>query len=135
MLGEMIGEFKGKITGYRVLPSEGMYPKVETSVQMSGKLLGVDATNLVTYLSVMRPGGELYGEGQGVIMTKDGENLTWIGHGVGRFTGRGSAVSFRGDNYLQTASAKLARLNSVAVVFEYEADENGNTHVRIWEWK
>ncbi len=85
---------------------------------------------MVTYWSVMRSVGGLYGEGQGVTMTKDGEVATWTGHGVGKFTGRVSAVSFRGAVYFQTSSAKLARLNTVAVDFEHEVDENGNTHAK-----
>ncbi len=60
---------------------------------------------------------------------------SWTGQGVGKFTGRGSAVSFRGAVYYQTTSAKLAHLNNIAVVFEYETDENGNTHGKFWEWK
>lgn len=135
MLGEMIGESRGKVTGNRVLPSEGQAPKVETSFQESGKILGVEVTDMGTYWSVARAVGGLYGEGQGVIMTKDGEMAAWTGQGVGRFTGRGSAHSFRGAIYYQTTSAKLARLNNIAVVFEYETDENGNTHGKFWEWK
>ena len=68
-------------------------------------------------------------------MTKDGERVTWTGQGVGSFTGRGSAVSWRGSLYYQTSSQKLARLNSVAAVFEYEVDENGNSSSKVWEWK
>jgi hypothetical protein len=30
---------------------------------------------------------------------------------------------------------KLAFLNNKIGVFEYEADENGNTKDKIWEWK
>ena len=37
--------------------------------------------------------------------------------------------------YYQTASHKLARLNSVVAVWEYEIDENGNVQGTIWEWK
>jgi hypothetical protein len=36
MLGELIGEFKGKNTGYRVLPDG----KIETSGHGTGKILG-----------------------------------------------------------------------------------------------
>ena len=135
MLGEMIGEFLGKITCQKALPSDGPNPKVETSVQMIGNILGEEATIIVTYCSVMRPMGVLYGEANGVIMIKDGDAMTFIGHGVGKFTGHGSATSFRGDNYIQTSSAKFAHLNSVAIVFEFEVDENGNTHAKFWEWK
>jgi hypothetical protein len=67
-------------------------------------------------------------------MTSDGEMATWRGEGVGRFTGRGAVVSWRGAIYYQTASPKLARLNSVAVFFEYEVDENGKTQAKLWEW-
>ena len=88
-----------------------------------------------TYRSVARAEGMLHGEGQGVTMTKDGEMASWTGQGVGRFMGRGEAVSFRGALYYQTASSKLARLNSIVVVFEFEVDENGNTHAKLWEWK
>ena len=48
---------------------------------------------------------------------------------------RGGAVSYRGAIYYSTASPKLARLNTVAAVFEYEVDANGNTHTKQWEWK
>jgi hypothetical protein len=56
-------------------------------------------------------------------MTEDGEMATWRGQGVGRFTGRGRAVSYRGAIYYQTTSERLARLNGIAVVFEYDSDE------------
>lgn len=42
MLGDLIGEFWGKIISQRVLPSDGPNPKIETSVQQRGKLLAVD---------------------------------------------------------------------------------------------
>jgi len=41
MLGEKVGEFRGKITGQRVLPPEGARPKFETTVEIRGTLLGV----------------------------------------------------------------------------------------------
>ena len=134
MLGEMLSEEQGKITGIRVLPSEGQDPKMEVSFQASGRLLGVDETDMGTYEAVARPDGTLHGKGQGVIMTADGEVVTWTGEGVAR-PGRGLAASWRGAVYHQTASQKLARLNGVAIVFEYEVDESGNVHSKLWEWK
>jgi hypothetical protein len=68
-------------------------------------------------------------------MTKNGEMATWVGTGVGRFTGRGSGTMFRGSVYYQTSSEQLSRLNGLAGVYEYEADENGNTTAKFWEWK
>lgn len=44
-------------------------------------------------------------------------------------------VSYRGALFYSTASPSLARLNSVATVFEFEVDAEGNTHTKSWEWK
>ena len=135
MLGEQIGEETGQITGIRVLPDEGAGPKVEVSFQQSGTLLGAQVSDMGTYISVTRPDGTLFGDGQGVIMTDDGQMAAWRGQGVGRFTGHGTAVSYRGAIYFQTASERLSRLNGIAVVFEYETDESGKTAAKSYEWK
>jgi hypothetical protein len=134
MLGEQIGEERGKITGRRVLQSDGQEPTIEVSFQATGKLLGQDTTGLGTYWSVVQSNGFLYGEGQGVTMTANGEVVQWTGSGRGRFTGQGGA-SFRGVVYYQTTSERFARLNGVAIVFEHEADADGNVTNRLWEWK
>ena len=134
MLGELICELRGKRTARRVLSTEGGGFKVEVSFEDSGKLLGVEANDIGTYSSVSRPDGSLYGEGQGVLLMPDGGMATWKGQGVGKFLA-GGAVSYRGAIYYSTATPKLARLNSLAGVFEFEVDANGNTHSKIWEWK
>jgi len=134
MLGELICELRGKRTARRVLSTDGGGFKVEVAFEDSGKLLGIDATDIGTYWSVSRPDGSLYGEGQGVVLMPDGGMATWKGQGVGKFVG-GGAVSYRGAIYYSTATPKLARLNAVAGVFEFEVDANGNTHSKIWEWK
>jgi hypothetical protein len=135
MLGEALGEEHGQMTGMRVLPSEGASPKTEASFQASGQLVGMEATDMGTYVSVVRPDGTLFGDGQGVSMTADGDVVTWRGQGVGRFTGRGTAVSWRGAIYYQSGSNKLARLNGVVGVFEFDVDQDGKTHGKTWEWK
>jgi len=135
-LGEQILEERGKISSMRVMPgTEGQSPKVEVSFQAVGQILGIEATDIGTYTAVTRADGLLYGEGQGILTTKDGETAIWQGNGVGRTTGRGSAVSWRGAVYFQSSSERLQRLNGVAGIFEYETDENGNAHSKIYEWK
>ena len=134
MLGEQIGEVRGKRTARRVLCTEGSGFKVEVSFESDGKVLGVDTHEIGTYWSRPRPDGGLYGEGEGVVLTPDGGMATWKGGGVGKF-GAGGAVSYRGAIYYTTAHPKLARLNGVAVVFEFEVDAQGNTVSKIWEWK
>jgi len=134
MLGEKIGGEAGKVTSQRVLPNPGGGPKMETSFQATGTLLGVSETDTGTYWAVVRPDGTLYGEGQGVVMGKEGDMATWIGQGVGTLKQDGS-VSYRGAVYYQTSSPRWSRLNSVAAIFEYEVDAQGNSRSEIWEWK
>ena len=132
MLGELLGESTGKRIVRRVLSTDP--PKVEVSFEDSGKMLGTDITGFGTYSSTVRPDGSLYGEGEGVNVTNDGEMITWKGSGLGKFKEHG-AVSYRGILYYRTTSEKLARLNTVAAVFEYEVDAQGKTHSKVWEWK
>lgn len=137
MLGEKLGELHGKITGQRILPAEGGGPRVETTLEISGTLLETDITLMGTYWSTVRADGSLYGEcpWQGVFMTKNGEVGTWAGSGVGRFTGDGTGVSFRGPLYFQINSQQLNRLNQVCAMYEWEVDGNGNADLALWEWK
>ena len=134
MQGEKIGEASGKVTSRRVLANPGGGPKMETSFEASGRLLGVEGTETGTYWSVVRPDGSLFGEGQGILMGKGGELATWVGSGVGTIRKDGG-VSYRGAIYYQTSSAALLRLNTVAAIFEYEVDAQGNSRSQLWEWK
>ncbi len=66
MLGELIGEFKGKIIGMRVLPIE-CSPKMESSFRDIGKILDIDLTDIGTFWSLFEEDGGIYGEGQGIL--------------------------------------------------------------------
>lgn len=134
MLGERIGEDTGKVTSQRVLPNPGGPPKLETSFQASGSLLGKSTSETGTYIATIRPDGSLFGEGQGVVMSKSGELATWTGQGIGTTKPDGS-VSYRGAIYYQTASPAWTQLNRQTAVFEYEVDALGNTKGSLWEWK
>jgi hypothetical protein len=104
------------------------------SFEDKGQIIGIPTTGMGTYTSVVRPDGSIFGHGQGLSMTDDGEALTWTGTGLGKF-GPGGSVSYRGMLFLQTASQKLARVNNVCVAFEYDVDPSGNTISKMWEWK
>ena len=136
MLGDLIGEEKGKITGQRVLDVEGGKSKMETSFSATGKYRGVETTFTVTYWGSSRPGGAIYGEGQGVLMSKDGQEMaTWTGQGIGKFLSPGK-IRFSGSLFYSTQSTgKLAFLNNMVGVFKYETNELGNTSSKVWEWK
>lgn len=133
MLGELIGESRGKRTGRRVISVDGGF-KVEVSFETAGKLFGIEANEIGTYWATSRPDGSLYGEGQAVVIGADGSTATWKGQGVGRFVG-GGAVSYRGAVYYSAVSPKLARLNGIAAIFEFDVDPEGNTRSKSWEWK
>lgn len=132
MLGDQIGESTGKRIVRRVLSSDPV--TVEVSFEDSGHMLGVATSGFGTYQSKIQPDGSLYGDGEGLMMTPDGEAITWKGSGVGKF-GAGGAVSYRGMLFYRTDSPKLARLNNMCAAFEYEADASGNTTSKVWEWK
>lgn len=132
MIGEQISESKGKRIVRRVLSTDP--PTAEVSFEDSGKMLGVATTGMGSYTSVIHPDGSLHGDGQGLMMTPDGEAVTWTGTGVGKF-GAGGAVSYRGMLFFRTASKKLARVNNTCGAFEYDVDASGNTISKVWEWK
>src|SRR5271165_3614795 len=75
MLGEQLGESKGKRTVRRVQSIDPL--TVEVSFEDSGNMLGVATNGMGTYTSVARPDGSIAGEGQGVMMTPDGEGIGW----------------------------------------------------------
>jgi hypothetical protein len=128
MLGELIGEFKGKNTGWRVLP-EG---KIEVTAQGTGKILGKDAFLMSTSVGSMA-NGIFMGEGNGVITTMEGETVMMKGIAVGFPSGNGGAT--RTATIHMTQSQKLARLNKVVGMHEYETDMQDNWTGKIWEWK
>ena len=132
MLGEQIGETKGRRLVRRVISIDP--PTAEVSFEDTGQLFGTPTTGMGTYTSSVRPDGSIFGHGQGMSLTNDGEAITWTGTGLGKF-GPGGSVSYRGMLFLQTASQKLARANNLCAAFEYDVDASGNTVSKMWEWK
>jgi hypothetical protein len=103
-------------------------------LQSTGKLLGVATRTTITYWAGIRPDGSLYGEAQGLVIGAGGERATFKAQGVGKLLD-GGAVSYRGAQYYYSDTPKLGRLNAIATVFEYEADAEGNSKSKLWEWK
>ena len=66
-------------------------PESETSFTMERNYRGTTCIDVGTYRAELREGGVLYGEGQGITTTKDGQGMaTWTGQGICRFTGPGN---------------------------------------------
>jgi len=138
MLGDLISEARGKITGQRVLDiSAAGTPRIETSISGEGKNQGnIEHKEMWTFWSEQRPGGVQYGEGKGVMMTKDGDEVVTItGRGIGRMTEHGT-MRYAATNFSKTTSTgKLAFLNNMVTVVEFEVNRDNNYHHKQWEWK
>ena len=134
MLGDKLGEEHGRITMRRVLPGQDYrYVQMEISIETEVTVLGVQGQNIGTYTVWERIPGQMYGEGQGIIMTADGEGAIWNGHGIGHPTADG--IAFAGSVAVQTNSTKLARLNECLMVVEHHANNDGSAHSELYEWK
>ena len=69
-------------------------------------------------------------------MTNDGTQVaTWKGGGIGRMSGAVRSRSVEQYTGAATSTGKLASLNNLVGVFEFEIDEAGNTSAKVWEWK
>ncbi|MFZ0366893.1 MAG: hypothetical protein WAL21_04340 [Nitrososphaeraceae archaeon] len=133
MLGELIGETKGKISNRNVVSVEG--PTIETTVASSGTLKGVQVNEILTYVASPSSKGILHGIGKGVINTQDGEIATFTGEGIGRFDASG-LLTWRGAIFFHTSSeGKLEFLNNKVGVFEAQVYSQGNFADKTWEWE
>ncbi len=94
MLGDLIGESSGRITGVRILETAADQSKLEVNFQGQGKLDNVPFNAMCTYWQEFRPEGVVYGEGDVLLITADGERLWWKGFGVGKLIGQGFSASF-----------------------------------------
>jgi hypothetical protein len=128
MEGELIGEFKGKNTVYRVLPDG----KMEVSGTGTGKFLGVDAFVASSSIGIMQNGlfsGEVYAS----ITTIDGQTIFCKANAVGYPSGNGGVS--RAASVQMSQSEKFIRLNKAILFHEYETDMADNWTGKIWEWK
>jgi hypothetical protein len=134
MLGEQLGTETGHITSRRILPGDDYrYVKLEISFESNIEILGMQGQNLGTYVVWERIPGQLYGEGQGIVMTSDGESAIWNGHGIGKGAEDGG-MTFAASVAFQAGTGKLARLNEVLVVAEHHAHADGHIHSTLYAW-
>ena len=134
MLGDLLYEETGKVTGIRVLPPEEGAAVLEVCLQAAGRIQGVEHTSLWTYTSTPRADGSIFGQGLGVLTTADGDVIHLVGRASDQSGGPGSPTHYRGAMHFQTSSDKFSRLNGVAGVFEYDVEADGSSTGKIWEW-
>jgi hypothetical protein len=137
MLGEKLGQESGKVTSRRILPGDDYrYVKMEVTFESTATIIGMEGMNIGTYVVFERVPGQIYGEGQGIFMTNDGEGAIWNGHGVGHPTEDGMGIRFAASVAFQApTTGKLSRLNGILVAVEHETDGAGNARSELWEWK
>lgn len=132
MLGELIYQAKGKMTGTRVLDEDGT---MENTLQEQGTIFGVECSTTLTMVGTPRPDGIVYSEGYGLMLTKDGDAATLTSSALGIPKGLMPTSSVRGATFFRTQSPQLSRLNSVVCIYEVEVNEDGSYGVKDWEWK
>jgi hypothetical protein len=69
------------------------------------------------------------------MFTAEGGAAHWSGFALGQPAGKAPAARLAVCGRFQTSSPKLARLNGVANVVEYEVAEDGSYRWKMWEWK
>ena len=137
MLGELLFEIKGRLTGSRILNAEEY--KIEHSLTQEGNLKDIEIAILGAFWTIPTGKNVIYGEGQGIITTREGgeDTATFRGYGIGHSKGQVSA-SFRGSVFYKSpisTNGKLSFLNNKIGVFETEVDESGISTEKVWEWK
>ncbi len=130
MLGDIIGNAKGKITGSNKLSSG----QVEVSFEGEGKFQGVGASEKGSYTQSLRSEGVLYADSQVSITTKDGDKVTWTGFGIGFPSGPGITANYAHCGTIETDSPNLAHLRGVAAISQCSVKENGDYTWTFWSW-
>ena len=126
-----------KLIGQRVVSTaNGITPQIEYTNIENGTIKGVgNVTNLQTWTDTSRSPRIIYGVGQGIITTADGQDMaTWIGYGIGRSNINGTTTYHDIILFNTNSTGKLAFLKNLEGLSI--ASENGNKIIqKIYEWK
>ena len=140
MLGELIYESSGKIVSQKVVDTGDIYypsAKVELSYSGSGYMQGIgNVTETWTFVNTHLKNNITQGIGKGVIMTDDGNGVataTELGRGFHMST---ETIVYPGARVFSADSnGKLAFLNELVGVTQWEVDSLGNYKTKMWQWK
>ena len=133
-LGELVLEDNGQITGIRVLSTDASGTTVELCVTLTGTIRGVAQTTMWTYNATTRADGSMYGQGNGVLTTVNGDVIHLIGSGSAQ-ANPGGTVRCCTMLHPHGATGENADLNSIGLVGEYVAAADGTVTNKCWEWK
>ena len=125
MIGDKIGDTKGKTTNIRSLGVTNGVAVLESSFQDDGKIHGVDVHVIGSYTSTPRMDGTIFGEGSGIMMSREGDVVTWRAISVGRVLPTG-ASKWRVTFVFEPSTGKLAKWSERPAFAEYDVDPAGN---------
>lgn len=139
MLGDLVYETRGKITGTQVRDDDSA--TIEISGQEKGTILGINCTVTVTFWASPQSDGTLSGGGRAVIITEEGDVAKYKGICVGppgkpsdHSTGQATLRNLGAVRFF-TESSRLAPLTKYVMVFEDEQNGDGTYRMKGWEWK
>jgi hypothetical protein len=135
MFGELISEYRGKITSVKVLPfdspGQGVKYEVTQVAELSGRLSGRGVGS--NYVSLAADGTSTT-KFYGVFTTDEGETILAESGGMSVPLAPGR-VRFRTTATLKTTSAKLTWINTTVLAFEGEGDFSSMEVVgKLYEW-
>lgn len=135
-LGDPFYKERTKATSIRVIDVING-PKVEVSFSGNGTIRdSINVTDIGTIWTLPTSGGMIYGEGQGLLTTQQGEMATYTQKAIGQYTPEGRVV-FHGSMFFKTLSptGQLASLDNQMGIYNYESDIAGNAIRQVWEWQ
>jgi hypothetical protein len=137
-IGNLRYEERGRVTSQRVIDGNG--PAVENSYSAAGTLRAngaardrIPVTNIGTIKVFFRSGGVTYGEGQGVMTSRNGEIATWISQGIGQADQAGNIVVIGSAILGPSSTGSLAFLNNMVLVYKQVVDQTNNVSTRAWQ--
>lgn len=115
----------------------GALAKVELSYSGSGYMQGIgNVTETWTFVNTHLPNNITPGIGKGVIMTDDGNGVATATELGRRFHVSPETIVYPGARVFSTDSTgKLAFLNELVGVTQWEVDSLGNYNEKMWQWK
>lgn len=131
MIGDVIGEFEGKVTGVRIIADE----KFESSDSGICKILGVNATFFDTSIQTALPDGMFLVKAKILCITEQNEALSGNFNGMAWTTGKGLEGKFKGVAYWKTTAQNFLRLNKILTMFDVNQDAEGKWTGKLYELK
>jgi hypothetical protein len=127
-LGEPFFVERGKVTGQKEIgPNRTQFTFASNGTMNNN----IEVTNTGEYESISKGNNMVFDQGQGVIKTKDGNEMA--NH---TFIEVGNGTDFQGASAFSTNSTgKLSFLNNILVIYKINGDESGNYMGTQWQWK